>query len=110
MPENKRGYKIGMWSDEDVKSELVSDMKFPQLFWNENKIIIMQYTGFKDRHGKEVYEGDIVKAESSRKTIYKIEFKEICLPLGNINGWVLHHDPEEIEVIGNIYESPNLLS
>jgi len=76
---------------------------------------VMQYTGLKDKNGKEIYEGDIIKyshkavGEIQRVVSYKygmygIEgtMKETHIPFANIL-------QSEYEVIGNIYENPELL-
>lgn len=77
---------------------------------------IMQYTGLTDKNGKEIYEGDIVKdlavlpEDEERDYISVVEFKW---------GSFLIYDKEKekyntvahstLEVIGNIYENPELL-
>ncbi len=68
----------------------------------------MQYTGLKDKNGKEIYEGDVLSGR------YIVEYKNDCFVVQeHTNDWssvhyVLHHNPE-MEVIGNIYENPELL-
>lgn len=80
---------------------------------------LMQYTGLKDKNGKEIYERDIlsIKIYSGDKVIVEgktvVEFKNGCF------GVIWGHDKAflslnsffkaKFEVIGNIYENPELL-
>lgn len=73
---------------------------------------LMQYTGLKDANGKEIYEGDIVRATDHRndnKTyILTVEWEQCATS----SGWTLSSigwNQEELEIIGNIYENPELL-
>ncbi len=76
---------------------------------------VMQFTGLLDRNGKEIYEGDIVHAEGYQPRNYAIEFIEggFCgtypstLPI-DMNHWYPSTGCK-VEVIGNIYENPELL-
>ena len=83
---------------------------------------IMQYTGLKDKNGKEIYEGDILELEGGADEPAKgpviFEYGCFCLEAPWIkNG---RHQPElkhyikmpfcEVEVLGNIYENPELLT
>ena len=74
------------------------------------QIVLCQFTGLKDKNGKEIYEGDILYNEEW-KTKTEVKFKEGAFnPLVEIESdettWSL---PDEFEVIGNIYENPELL-
>ena len=74
-------------------------------------LIYQQYTGSKDKNGKEVYEGDIVRHNDGfnirictvewRHSGFAAYVKESALPWSILS--------EMIEVIGNIYENPELL-
>ena len=72
--------------------------------WN-----LMQFTGLLDKHGKEIYEGDIVKIAIIqalvifKKGSFGVVFPEFTERIGAFNSG-------KIEVIGNIYENPELLT
>jgi len=105
--------KFRAWDGRNIRTDFYLDSK---------EMIVMQFTGFIDRHGKEIYEGDIVRCydgageiseDDSDTGIGYIEWlddhgfwniSKIENGLGDIlqNGY--------IEIIGNIYENPNLLA
>ncbi len=90
--------------------------------YHEN-ITLMQYTGLKDKNGKEVYEGDILEAkvyvpgqENSPTFWPRIDRWEVKLEKEEFdNGWkyiiwnVSVEDKPDYEIIGNIHENPELL-
>lgn len=91
--------------------------------WGDAKI--MQYTGLKDKNGMEIYEGDILEyvspepCEDDAREIYIVEWKLF----GFEATWHHPHKPnftsdghlslrgadEDMKIIGNIYENPELL-
>jgi len=97
--------------------EILVIFKEGELSEEVENCVLMQYIGLKDKNGKEIYEGDIVR-EKGDIDLYKIEFSidgNHCYYAGyNIEDGSLETVIElfnfgEVEVIGNIYENPELL-
>lgn len=84
------------------------------------KWVIEQYTGLKDKNGKEIYEGDILEwvNSSGEKHIFEIMWNECgasfqLVEIGQKYPYILQGLSDKMkpycEVIGNIHESPELL-
>jgi uncharacterized phage protein (TIGR01671 family) len=73
---------------------------------------LMQYTGLLDKNGKEIYEGDIVKSAKSihdKNGVVEFYKGSFILRFDNEYYALGFYENEKGEVIGNIYQNPELL-
>jgi hypothetical protein len=76
--------------------------------------IIMQFTGLKDKEGREIYEGDFIKSSGGdiMLVVWRQDLASFAL---RKDGWLYDHyfgeavDAGHTQVIGNFYENPELI-
>ena len=83
-----------------------------------NRFVLMQYTGLKDKNGKDIYEGDIVKAVSFARWIGFIKYlpEKAAFVLWDYEKLPYRDDfvylsqfEDGFEILGNIFENPELM-
>lgn len=118
-----RSIKFRAW--DKIKKEFTLNDSFYELQkWNRTEkelenFELMQFTGLTDKNGKEIYEGDIVRGYFNVNEVEDYiyihltkEEKETgskIFTVDDIHFGYAEQVPEELEVIGNIYENPELL-
>lgn len=108
--------------------------KFPKIFYSNKlsgknakwvslpdfeDVKVMQFTGLKDLKGKEIYEGDIVKVhedylddtnlEADKIGVVEFDLDEIAYTFAGFFQAALYNEKIHFEIIGNIFENPELL-
>ena len=89
---------------------------FGEITNDNEQWIVEQFTGLKDKNGKNIYEGDILNVGwkniiEFKKEIMMVEYNELLHFCGF---WPFRYfnagRPIEVEIIGNIHENPELMS
>ncbi|WP_373757682.1 YopX family protein [Jeotgalibaca porci] len=85
----------------------------PPYFENQNDWELMQYTDLKDTNGVEIYDGDVIRFilgdYNIREYVEEVVYSDGAFWCGN---WLLFDakmNDDDLEVLGNIYENPELL-
>ena len=122
-----REIKFRIWDTENKEMLKVQELDFEPTFYggriairpdqyndyfDTEDMILMQYTGLHDKNGKEIYEGDIVYVVSKDENAFILWDEETARYIIQFNGWCADFDNyygKELEVIGNIYDNPDLL-
>jgi len=99
-------------ADTPYEVSLISETQKQILRQNDEKhYILMQYTGLKDKNGKEIYEGDILRWEDRGGDYPSVMIMTKPVEIKNLNSMTpMLFDKIDYFVIGNIYENPELLN
>ena len=124
-----REIKFRAFQDGGMLTQPISSIygltRFMGLLYEDTKL--MQYTGLTDKNGAEIYEGDIVKKDDTQfpeyhgatgQVIYETLPYRMAFDINLIKGdaWSFYYPDgsnwcnNQIQVIGNIYENPELLT
>jgi len=110
---------VDVYSYEEIHTD-ISGVDRTTMDWVLVDAIPMQFTGLTDKHGKEIYEGDIYKAGNYMYQVFFISGAFVggkSIDSNQPLGWGYTEEGlisegtemDWLEVIGNIYENPNLL-
>ena len=110
-----RTIKFRAW-DFDKKEMSIPFIPLHTRDWVGSSYSLMQFTGLKDKNGKEVYEGDEIivtdKHGNEDRGYLAYNEKEMAFVIDWGEGRyarMIYDTEDTIEVVGNIYENPELL-
>ena len=122
-----REIKFRVWDVENKEMLNVQELDFEPTFYggriairpdqyddyfDTEDMILMQYTGFHDRFGNEIYESDIVYVLSEDENAIIEWDEQTARFIIHFDGWIAdfnNYYGKELEIMGNIYNNPELL-
>lgn len=108
-----RDIKFRAWQDGQMLTQplpgIYAMKRFFGFLYEDTEL--MQFTGLNDKHGKEIFEGDIIRHIDITEYPDSREEKEIIEVVESLDvyiqtlKWIPHHG----EIIGTVHENPELL-
>lgn len=105
-----------IWSNSICLDLTGSDREWNAQVFNKEDVELLQYTGLKDKDGKEIYEGDILQPYNRENKFYPViwhdtgfvlEYKFNIRGYDEINRFPIHKN--SYIIVGNIYENNELI-
>ena len=115
LPKDKwwvEGYLYGIWERRYILWGMINDV--PNMV-EVDPSTICQCTGLKDKNGKLIWENDIIKCKCGiavvvwDKSEWRIKWVEDNIWRKDLHFWVNDENEYGVEVIGNIFDNPELL-